>query len=147
MDEFFQTLDPKFPTISAFLAAQGPSVAAVRVPNVWYKYCPNPSRPNPGLVTQVSQQRDTESNVLRSKVLIRPDKVRAMIIHMPWKVEKHFKVVIADPETEIRMNHYKLNRLCKHSQLVTDTSMSAVGPALSAEIRKAYPDGVPKPIK
>ena len=141
VDEFFQTLSPATPTIASFLAVLDPAVAVINVENVWFGGCPDGNR-YVGLVTQLCLKRSEKSMPLRvgrSKYFVRPSNATFVVVHNT--LEPHGPALNADAYTELRMNHYKPER----PKGVNDTSMTAIGPALRAEIFRAYPNGIPEP--
>ena len=143
IDEFFQPLDPATPTVSAFLAALRPDVAVVHINSVFYGNCKGGARYQ-GLATQACRSRQLRDVYVRGKNLVRPDRVLAMDVHFPMSLHNGFRVLEANPRTAVRMNHYKLKQRYGKLSCVADASMLALGPALTAAIAKAYPDGLPQ---
>ena len=142
VDEFFQPLSSAAPTVSAYLAAQDPATTVVKVENVWFGACPNASR-YAGLVTQACQTRELLSvphHKGRGKCLVRPDNVSKVIVHTP--ALHSGRAVVANSTSALRMNHYKPGKTDLRNATY-DATMAAFGPGLAAEIRRAYPEGIP----
>jgi len=136
VDEYLQPLSQEPTTVAEtvrrLLPVNSSEAAGILVRSVFFEPSATP------LITQKALRREASALPAdsRTKCIVRPDAVSIMTIHTVKVAEDGVlqNHIVADPERELRINHYRGRRSLSEPTVARDESMLRYGPALTAAV-------------
>ena len=146
MDEFFQPLltDTLNGTVADVLRRVPGDIGGLMALHFYFISAPVPLPGGAGTDSTAAEVLITQRSLVRSalpleagtrsKCIVRPDNVNSMGVHL---VTDGGRTVVADPTSELRLNHYKGSSTLELP--TNDSSMNVFGQALLAEVCRLIP--------